>query len=88
MLRTTLAAALSFLLLSTAAGAACGEEAPHQSPRPGPRSGPADLLRLTQAPRTTALCRPGEKLCRTATYITWCCRSDQQCDYSTIGGCR
>lgn len=35
-----------------------------------------------------ALCRSGEKLCRVASYITWCCRADQQCDTSTIGGCQ
>lgn len=34
------------------------------------------------------LCRRGEKLCTVASYITWCCRADQQCETSTIGGCR
>ncbi len=82
MLRITLAA-LCFLLLAVLVGLTVGGEADHQSARS------VAVSRLRTAPpfAEAVLCHAGEKQCRMASYITWCCGADQQCDYSTIGGC-
>lgn len=83
MLRISLAA-LCLLLLAVLVGLTVGGQAGQQ----GARS--AAVRDWQNAPPFTKaiLCRAGEKQCRMASYITWCCRVDQQCDYSTVGGCR
>lgn len=49
---------------------------------------PVNNRRFTLPLLKAVICRPSEKQCRMASYITWCCRADQECDYSTVGGCR
>jgi hypothetical protein len=87
MLRLTLAL-LSFLLLSLV-GAAVFDSKVADQPRP-----PAVRQDFTRPPlsalplRKVMICLPEEINCRTASYLTWCCRADQSCDYNSVGGCR
>lgn len=88
MLRFTLAA-LCGLLLTALVGLTVDGKTGNQSAWAAPYKGPPLSLppSLRLPLRQVAICRAGEKECRMASYITWCCRADQECDYSTVGGC-
>jgi hypothetical protein len=75
-------------VLSLTAGL-CAARAQEDSPRsrPPPPKPPA-VLRFSGPARAGPVCTAGEKTCRIGNYITWCCRADQQCDYSYPGACK
>ncbi len=87
MLRFALVALCLFMLAAVGV-AATGKNVAYRSPHQDERSATTGGPQLRSPFRKAAICRAGEKQCRMASYITWCCQSDQQCDYSDVGGCR
>jgi hypothetical protein len=60
------------------------------APPPTPRMSrpPQPVSRVGSSALGAPVCRPGERQCAIGTAITWCCRADQQCDYSYPGACK
>ena len=62
-----------------------------EPPRPSPRMAqppPPVMYRFGGRALGASVCQAGERQCAIGGYITWCCRANQQCDYSYPGACR
>jgi hypothetical protein len=82
-------AGLALLALSMAPCAA-QTEPPRDGVTPAPTRSrpPARLFSIQGRALGAVVCQPGERQCAIGGYITWCCRANQQCDYSYPGACR
>ena len=86
MTRRLAAVCISFAVSCSACLAQAVDETPRNAPVA--RSARPLISRFVAPALGAPVCRASERQCQIGQYVTWCCRADQQCDYSYPGGCR